>query len=65
MKALKYGKSNNDPKVKETIDNFLEIFTGNSINDIVKNFEYYNLNSTKEAYQKIEDIINELEKVLK
>lgn len=64
--GYKYGKSNNAPKVKEIIDNFREIFIGDNLIDAIEEFKSNNLNSTdEEAYQKIENIINELQKILK
>ena len=60
--GYKYALS---PKMKEEIDYFLgNVLIGNSIGEIVKNYEWYGFNSKSETFKKIDDIIEELEKIL-
>ena len=61
--GYKYALS---PTMKEKIDYFLsDVLIGNSIGDILRKYEYYGFNSKNEAYKKIDEIIEELEKILK
>ncbi|WP_188400209.1 hypothetical protein [Sporomusa sp. GT1] len=61
----KYAISNNDPKVKESIDFFLgNDLQGESIGDIIERYEYYGFNNVEDAYKYIKDAIANLEKIL-
>ena len=64
--GFKYALSNKNPEVKKAIDNFLgNILIGKNIADIIENYEYQGLKNKDEAYKKIDEIIDEFEKILK
>ena len=63
--GYRYAQSNNDEDVKKRIEYFLgDELIGFSIEDITKLYKHYGLSDENEAYKKIENIINELEKIL-
>lgn len=63
--GCKYGQSNFDPNVKETIDYFLgNEFKGNNISDIITNYSEYNFASQEDAYDYVEGTIRRLREIL-
>ena len=63
--GYKYAKSNNSPEVKDAIDYFLgEVFYGENIGDIIKNYEDYGFDTEKDAYAHVEDTLKSLQKIL-
>jgi len=64
--GYKYAQSNNDEKVKREIEYFLgNVLIGNSISDVINQYEYDDHSNEDEAYEKVENIIAELDKILK
>lgn len=63
--GYRYGQSNFDSEVKETIDFFLgNEFWGNNISDIITNFSEYGFASQEDAYDYVEGTINRLSEIL-
>lgn len=63
--GYKYAKSNNSHEVKEKINDFLgDVIKGNSIEDIVKNYEFYEFGTKDDAYAYVESTIDSLNKIL-
>ena len=63
--GYRYASSNKDPKVKEEIDYFLgNELQGQSIGDVVKEYEYYGYDSKEAALEYIDKTIEHLEKIL-
>ncbi len=61
----KYASLNRNNDAKQQIDFFLgNIFEGNSIADLIDNYEYYGYKSQEEAYIKVDNIIDEIERIL-
>ena len=64
--GFKYSKSDKNPTVKKEIGYFLgNVLIGRNIDDIIKNYEREGLTSEEEAYEKVDEIIDEFEKILK
>ena len=64
--GYKYAQSNKDENVKRKIEYFLgNVLIGSSISDVVNQYEYYEFSNEDEAYEKVEDIIAEFDKLLK
>lgn len=60
-----YANSKKDPKVKEEIDFFLgEELEGQSIADVIENYENYGIVSKDAALEKVKTIIGKLKKIL-
>lgn len=60
-----YGSLNQDPKVKEDIDYFLgNELKGQSIGDIVKQYEYYGFDTKEAAFEYIDKTIERLKEIL-
>jgi len=63
--GCRYGSSNQDPKVKEDIDYFLgNELEGQSIGDIVEQYEYYGYDTKEAAFKYIDETIEHLRKIL-
>ncbi len=63
--GCRYGSSNQDPKVKEEIDNFLgNELQGQSIGDVVEKHEYYGFDTKEAAFEYIDETIEHLSKIL-
>lgn len=64
--GYRYAQSNNDEDVKKEIEYFLgDVLIGNSIDDVIKQLNYWGFKDEDEAYDHIENIINKLEQILK
>lgn len=64
--GCKYGELGKSEEVKEKIDYFLgNDFWGDSITDIVINFNSYGFVSKESAYEYINNTINKIDKLLK
>lgn len=64
--GYKYAMSGRNDEVKKEIEYFLgNVLIGKSIADIIKNYENEGLSSEEEAYEKVDEIIDEFEKILK
>lgn len=63
--GFRYALSNKDPKVKENIDYFLgnELY-GESIGDVVEQYEFYGFESQEEAYRYIDATLKDLRNIL-
>ena len=59
-----YCRSEKSPKTKDDIENFIDNFKGQSIEDVVGRYEYFGFESQDEAFQYVEDEINELKNLL-
>lgn len=60
-----YASSNKDPKVKEDIDYFLgNELEGQSIGDIVDQYDYYGFDSKEAAFEYIDKTIDRLNEIL-
>lgn len=63
--GYRYASSNNDQHVKEAIDYFLgNELQGQSISDIVEQYEYYGFDSVNEALNYIKHTIENLRMIL-
>lgn len=63
--GYKYAQSKRDADVKREIDYFLgDIFIGQSIEDVIIKYNYYGFLDKDEAYSVVEDIIDNVEKIL-
>ena len=63
--GCRYGSSNQDPKVKEDIDYFLgNELEGQSIGDIVEQYEYYGFDTKEAAFEYIDKTIERLREIL-
>ncbi len=61
-----YAMSDNNPQKKNEIENFLgNVLEGENIDDLIKNHQYYDLSSSEDAFDKIKEIIDAFEKILK
>ena len=63
--GCRYGSSGHDSKVKEDIDYFLgNELQGQSIEDVVKKYEYYGFETEEAALNYIDETIEHLQKIL-
>lgn len=60
-----YALSKNDENLKARIDDFLgNVFKGNSIEDLVLNYKFYDFSSENDAFCYVEETINWLRDIL-
>lgn len=63
--GCRYGSSNKDPQVKEDIDYFLgNELQGQSIGDVVEQYEYYGFETKEAAFKYIDETIERLKEIL-
>lgn len=63
--GCRYGSSQQDPKVKEDIDYFLNMeLIGKNIGDVVERYEYYGFDTKEAAFDYISETIEHLKKIL-
>lgn len=61
----KYAASGRNEDLREQIDYFLgNTLEGKNISDLVSEYEYYGYNNQKEAFDKANEIIDEVERLL-
>lgn len=61
----RYAASNDDPAVRERIEYFLgDELQGQSIGDVVRQYEYYGFDSQEAAFVYIDETIKKIEEIL-
>lgn len=64
--GYKYTQSKRAADVKNEIDYFLgDVLVGDSIEDGITRYEYYGFSDEHEAYKAVENIIDNVEKILR